>query len=58
LQLAGFRIKGLQESRSIEIVGGTDQQVVADHNRGDGGEVLLVEIRNDFSLSRLRYRTK
>lgn len=38
----------MQKSRSIEIVGRTDQQVVADHNGSDGGEILLVEIRNDF----------
>jgi hypothetical protein len=33
LQLSRFRIVGLQKSGSIEIVAGTDQQMIADNDR-------------------------
>ena len=43
LQLAGFGIERLQESRRIEIVSGADEHVVADHDGRRRREVLRLE---------------
>ena len=48
LHVAGFRIERLQEAGLIQIVAGADQDVIADHDRRHGGEILLVEIGDFF----------
>src|SRR4051812_42203600 len=44
LTLAAFGVEGLEEAGRIEIVAGSDEDMVADDDRRHGGEVLLVKI--------------
>ena len=48
LHVAGFGIERLQVSRLVEIVAGTDQNVIADDDRRGRGEILQVEIGDIF----------
>ena len=46
LQLSGFRIERLQESGRIDVVSGTDQQMIVDNDRRHRRKVLLIEVRD------------
>src|SRR5207249_451426 len=46
LQLARLGIERLQKSRRVEIVAGADKHVIADDNRRERREILLLEIGN------------
>src|SRR5207248_6544481 len=52
LQLARLGIERLQKSRSVEVVAGADEHVIADDNRRERREILLLEI-GDFDVPAL-----
>ncbi len=46
LQIAGGRVKGLQETGAVQVIARSHQQVISDHYRCHGRKVLLLQWRN------------
>src|SRR6266436_1527304 len=57
LDVTGFRISRLRITRLVEIVTSADDDVVADHYRRHGREILLVEV-GDFLMPALLTRPR